>query len=59
MSELFEVRKKNEADNKTYIVIKVLPMPNQFGELELIGLMCNKESPHKMLVLPMNQFEII
>ena len=58
MRELFEVR-KNGADNKTYIVIKVLPMPNQFGELELIGLMCNKEPPHKMLTLPMNQFEII
>ena len=36
---MFKCKKKNSIDGKIYRVYQIMPLPNQFGALGLVGIM--------------------
>ena len=37
---MFKCKKKNSIDGKIYRVYQIMPLPNQFGALGLVGILC-------------------
>ena len=57
-SYMFKCKKKNAIDGKTYRVYQIMPLPNQFGALGLVGIMyCEQDK--KFDANDLSQFEII
>lgn len=55
---MFKCKKKNAIDGKIYRVYQIMPMPNQFGQLGLVGIMyCEQDK--KFDANDLSQFEIV
>ena len=55
---MFKCKKKNSIDGKIYRVYQIMPLPNQFGPLGLVGIMyCEQDK--KFDANDLSQFEII